>query len=107
VLARRKFEMERDLQRAQGTDFADTVTDRVSIGTTVDLVDCASAAEERFSILGAWDTDLTRHIISYLSITGAALLGRTVGDEVDLPTEESNISRRVRITAIDKAEIPS
>lgn len=107
VLARRKFEMERDLQRAQGTDFADTVTDRVSIGTTVGLVDCASAAEERFSILGAWDTDLTRHIISYLSITGAALLGRTVGDEVDLPTEESNITRRVRITSIDKAEVPS
>jgi len=106
VLARRKFEMERDLQRAQGTDFADAVTDKVSIGTSVSLVDTATGVAEGFTILGAWDTDLTRQIISYLSITGAALVGRTVGDEVDLPTEESNITRRVKVTGITKAEVP-
>jgi transcription elongation GreA/GreB family factor len=106
VLARRKFEMERDLQRAQGTDFADAVTDKVSIGTSVALVDTATGVAEGFTILGAWDTDLTKQIISYLSITGAALVGRTVGDEVDLPTEESNITRRVKVTGITKAEVP-
>ena len=107
VLARRKFEMERDLARAKGTDFSDTVTDKVSIGTTVTLADAATGAPETFTILGAWDTNTDRHIISYLSVTGAALLGRAVGEEVDLPTEESTVTRRVRITGISKAEIPA
>jgi hypothetical protein len=33
-------------------------------------------------------------------------VGRTIGDEVDLPTEESNITRRVKVTGITKAEVP-
>src|SRR4030095_11237519 len=37
VLMRRKSELERDLARARGTDFADVAGDKVAIGTTVKL----------------------------------------------------------------------
>ena len=106
VLARRKFEMERDLQRAQGTDFSDATTDKVTIGTRVKLLDLATNAAEEFSILGVWDTDVPHHVISYLSVTAAAILNKTVGEEVDLPTEESHTVRRVRITGIELAKVP-
>ena len=106
VLARRKFEMERDLQRAQGTDFADAVIGKVTIGTRVTLLDLETNNAEEFSILGAWDTDVPKQIISYLSVTAAAILNKAVGEEVDLPTEESSITRRVRITGIVLAKVP-
>jgi transcription elongation GreA/GreB family factor len=106
VLQRRKFEMERDLQRAQGTNFEDATTDKVTVGTRVTLLDLASGQQEEFSILGVWDTDVPNHIISYLSVTGAAILNKTVGEEVDLPTEDGHVTRRVRITAIDLAKKP-
>ena len=98
--------MGRERWRVQGTGFAEAVKDRVAVGTSVALVDTGMRVAEGFTILVAWATDLTRHIMSYLSITGAALVGRTVGDEVDLPTEESNITRRVKVTGITKAEVP-
>ncbi len=106
VLQRRKFEMERDLQRAQGTGFEEVSTKAVSIGTRVTLLDLASGQPEEYSILGAWDTDVANNIISYLSVTGAAILNRKVGEEVDLPTEDGPVTRRVRITAIDLAKKP-
>jgi transcription elongation GreA/GreB family factor len=106
VLARRKFEMERDLQRAQGTDFSDATTDKVSIGTRVSLLDLGPGTEEKFTILGAWDTDVPNHIISYLSVTAAAILNHAVGEEMDLPTEDNSVTRRVRITGIELAQLP-
>jgi len=106
VLARRKFEMERDLQRAQGTDFNDATTEKVSIGTRVTLLDLEPGTEEKFTILGAWDTDVPNHIISYLSVTAAALLNHSVGEEMDLPTEDNSVTRRVRITGIELAQLP-
>ncbi|MFM9030905.1 MAG: GreA/GreB family elongation factor, partial [Opitutaceae bacterium] len=35
-----------------------------------------------YTILGAWDGDPDRHIISYKTALGAALVGRKVGDAV-------------------------
>jgi transcription elongation GreA/GreB family factor len=102
VLARRKFEMERDLQRAQGTNFEDATTDKVTMGCKVDIADVATEAKETFIILGAWDTNIAEGIISYLSVTGAALLGKAIGETIDLPTEESNVVRKVKVVGITK-----
>lgn len=106
VLARRKFEMERDLQRAQGTDFADATTDKVTVGTRITILDIETNKPEEYSILGAWDTDVANNIISYLSVTAAAVLNKNIGEEVDLPTEESSVTRRVRLTGIELAKLP-
>jgi transcription elongation GreA/GreB family factor len=59
----------------------------VSIGTIVTLRNVATNEEETYTILGAWDGDPDRHIISYQTAIGQALLGREVGETVSLNAE--------------------
>ena len=87
VLMRRKSELEQMLHRARGTDFSNPDTTQVSIGTVVRLRDVASSKEESFTILGAWDGDPERHIISYQTAIGQALLGKKPGERVTLNTD--------------------
>lgn len=87
VLMRRKAELEQMLENARGTSFENVDTSRVSIGTIVTLRDMETNKEETYSILGAWDGDPDRHIISYQTAIGQALLGHKAGDAVPLNTE--------------------
>ncbi len=104
VLSRRRFDIERDLNRAKGTDFSDASDALVSVGTIVTYTDTETNTEETFSILGAWDTKIEDNIISYLSVSAQALLNHSVGDAVDLPSEDSAITRHVRITKLSKVD---
>ena len=90
VLARRKSEAERDLARARGTNFENPDTSKVSIGTTVTLRRDGQNQPERYSILGAWDSAPELGIVSYKAGIGQALLGRKVGDQIELPTEQGS-----------------
>ncbi len=100
VLLRMQGKYERELRNARGADFANAPTDKVGIGTVVDVEDQSSGEKETFTILGAWDGDLEKNIISYLSESAKSLIGKTVGEETDLPTEALNGTRRVKINAI-------
>jgi transcription elongation GreA/GreB family factor len=82
LLLRRKGEIESQMARARGTDFANPRTDVVSIGTRVGAFDLQTQHEEKFVILGAWDFDLEAGIVSYLSPMAQALLNHKVSDEV-------------------------
>lgn len=86
VLQRRRAETERDLALARGTNFENPDTTQVSIGTTVTL-ETPSGGTEVYSILGAWDSAPAMGIVSYKAAIGQALLGKKVGDSIDLPTE--------------------
>ena len=97
VLMRRRAEAARDLSRARGTNFDKPDTDQVSIGTVVTLRD-AEGNEETYSILGAWDSAPQLGIISYKAVIGQALLGKSLGDSVELPTEAG--TRSATITGI-------
>ena len=88
VLMRRKSELELMLQQARGTSFENPDTSQVSIGTVVTLRDIASGKEETYTILGAWDSDPDRSIISYQTAIGQTLLGKKIGDVVTLNTEQ-------------------
>jgi transcription elongation GreA/GreB family factor len=105
VLLRRKAELERDLSRARGTDFANPRTDVVSIGTRVRVTDLGNQHVETFTILGAWDGDPDQGIISYLTPIGQALLNQPVGAEVDF--ELGGEKRHFRIEAIEVAPLPA
>src|SRR5215475_2800516 len=87
VLMRRKVELEQMLHNARGTSFENPDTSRASIGTTVTLHNLETNKEETYTILGAWDGDPDRHIISYQTAMGQVLLGHEVGDAVSLNTE--------------------
>jgi transcription elongation GreA/GreB family factor len=100
VLLRMQGKYERELRNARGTDFANVPTDKVGIGTVVDVEDIPSGEKETFTILGAWDGDLEKNIISYLSESAKALIGKAAGEETDLPTDTLHGLRRVKINAI-------
>ncbi|HEY6169637.1 MAG TPA: GreA/GreB family elongation factor [Verrucomicrobiae bacterium] len=102
VLMRRKGELERDLVRARGTDYSNPRTDIVSIGTHVKVSDPGSEHQETFTILGAWDGDPDKGIISYLTPVGQVLLNQPVGAEVDL--ELGGTKRHFRIDAIEAVQ---
>ncbi|MFL6537740.1 MAG: GreA/GreB family elongation factor [Chthoniobacterales bacterium] len=88
VLMRRKTELEHMLHSARGTAFENPDTSKVSIGTIVTLKSI-SGDYERFTILGAWDGNPDRGIISYQTAIGQALLGKVIGDKVTLNTDQS------------------
>jgi transcription elongation GreA/GreB family factor len=104
MLMRRKDELETQLTRARGTDFANARTDIVSIGTVVRAVDLGANQTETFTILGAWDSDPDKGVISYLSPVAQSLLNNKVGDEVEF--ELHGAKRRHRIERIEAFKLP-
>jgi len=88
VLNTRKNELERDLERARPTDFKGADTSAVNIGTKVVLA-LASGEKRELTMLGAWDADPEKNIISYLSEVGQVLLGKSVGEEVEIRDAET------------------
>ncbi|HEX8312228.1 MAG TPA: GreA/GreB family elongation factor [Chthoniobacteraceae bacterium] len=99
VLMRRKAETERDLSRARGTAFENPDVAQVSIGTVVALKDPQNGSTEAYSILGAWDGDPDRNIISYQAAIAQAILGKKVGERANVPTEHGD--RSVEIASIE------
>jgi transcription elongation GreA/GreB family factor len=90
VLMRRKSELEQMLHDARGTSFENPDTSRVSIGTIVILRNAETNNEETYTILGAWDGDPDRHIISYQTAIGQALLGHELGEAISLNRDEGS-----------------
>jgi transcription elongation GreA/GreB family factor len=105
LLQRNKAELEVLLSRARGTDFANPRTDVAGIGTVIRATDLNTNHVERFTILGAWDSDPERGIISYLSPVGKALIGRKVGEEVEFELEGA--THRHRLEEITAYQAPA
>ena len=99
VLSRRRSELERELARARGTSFENPDTSRVSIGTIVTVRDKNSKKQETYTILGAWDGDPDRHVISYQTAIGQALLGKNADETATLPNGD------VEVVSIEPAPI--
>jgi len=88
-LMRRVGELRDALEKASILNAADVSTERVVIGTRVELRNVSRNRDEAFSILGPWDVDLSKGIISYLSPVGRGLLGKVRGTtaQIELPDE--------------------
>ncbi|HEV3272391.1 MAG TPA: GreA/GreB family elongation factor [Candidatus Methylacidiphilales bacterium] len=91
ILTRQKAELELDLARAEATDFAGADVSKVSLGTKVTLKDTDSGDPLVYTILGAWDGDLSKGIISYQTAVARALLNHTVGERIELSTGEGGV----------------
>jgi transcription elongation GreA/GreB family factor len=103
VLMRRKSELETALHNARGTAFQSPDTTQVSIGTIVGLRESDSGKEETYTVLGAWDGDPDRGIISYQTAIGQALLGHKLGEVVTLTDHDE--TRRFAIISIEPAPV--
>lgn len=84
TLMARKAQLERDLARAQTTDFTDAPTDVVGIGSFIRVRQGSTGDEIDYGILGAWDGNPEKNILSYQTPLGRSLLSKQVGDRVSV-----------------------
>lgn len=98
-LMHRKSELERDIHRSRGTDFKGSDAAKVNIGTIVTLVDSAGT-EVEMTVLGAWDSEPEKKLVSYLSEVGKALVGRSPGETVEVRDETTEQMQVLTIRAI-------
>ena len=103
VLARQRAELEQALQNARGTSFENPDTSHVSIGTIVTVRDKGSKKQETYTILGAWDGDPDRNIISYQTAIGQALLGHKAGEVVAMNSDQG--TSQFEIVSIEPAPV--
>ncbi len=100
VLMRRKSELESMLIRARGTDFKGVDSSIVNIGTKVVLKDVDTGEVLNYTILGAWDSEPTQGIVSYLTPLAKSILNKKAGSKVEISTDEGT----KRFVTIEKIE---
>ncbi|MBT6790676.1 MAG: hypothetical protein HOA45_13565 [Verrucomicrobia bacterium] len=100
LLMSRKGELEVDLTRARGTDFADATIDAVTVGNKVSVTNLNTNKPETFIVLGAWDGDPDNQILSYLTPLGQAFLGKKPGEEAVFEIDQD--PKRYRIESIEQ-----
>lgn len=89
MLMHRKGELEKEINLARGTDFKGADAGAANIGTLIKLKNKADDAMT-VTLLGAWDSDPDKKIVSYLSETGAELLGSKIGELVEIRDHDSD-----------------
>ncbi len=92
ALTQKAEEMREALEKARIIDTSLVNGESVAVGCRVKLTNLESKAEESYTLLGPWDVDMEKKIISYLSPLGRGLLGRSVGSEteVELPAGKAS-----------------
>ena len=95
VLNRQKGELELMLNNSRGTNFENVDTSSVSIGSVVTVEPSEGGAPETYSILGAWDGVPDKGWVSYQAVIGKALLGKKIGEVVDLPADKGIRSMKI------------
>jgi transcription elongation GreA/GreB family factor len=89
VLMRRKGELQQEIDQARGSDLKGADTSTVNIGTIV-TIKTADGREVTYTVLGAWDSDPEKNIVSYMSETGAAMLGAKPGEEIQVRNHDND-----------------
>lgn len=79
--------LEYDLGHAQIIDVTNMEpSDKVVFGVTVELINVDTSQKVKYQIVGENEADLKQGKISYKSPIARALIGKRVGDEVDVQT---------------------
>ncbi len=99
VLDRRKHDLEKEIQQAKGVDYQDADASAVAIGT-IASIRFDDGSEQDVAVLGAWDGDPARNILSYLSPAGQTLVGLAPGAAIALPSETEGVERTGVILSI-------
>ncbi len=89
------LDLENTIRNAQVIDENDIPTDRVSVGNSVKLLDLTEKEELEYTIVGAPEADPLKNRISNESPVGSALLGKQIGEEVDIPVPNGTWKVRV------------
>ena len=82
----RILELESLISRAEVIDIAKLSGDRIKFGATVKLVDEDTEEEKTYQIVGEPEADVRSGRVSVTSPIARALMGKTVGDTVEVTT---------------------
>jgi transcription elongation factor GreA len=111
LLTRRAEEMRAALEKARIIDdsiASDGTT--VAVGCTITLLNLQTQKTETYTLLGPWDADMERGIISYLAPLGRALLSKKVGSETHIELPSGRVAYRLEAIvpmAVTPTEQPS
>ncbi len=94
--------LQEELNRAVIFDPTTSTTAVVSFATEVTLHNNLENKDEVFTILGPWESDPDKNIISYMSPFGNAILDKQVGDSVKFVINEHNYDFTIK--EINKAK---
>ncbi|MBN2050082.1 MAG: transcription elongation factor GreA [Spirochaetales bacterium] len=92
-----------ELDRAQIFNPADVSAAKVSFGTRVSLFNNLTEEVETYTMLGPWESDPSKSVISYLSPFGGELLNHQVGETLEFIINDRNY--RYTINEIEKADM--
>ena len=87
LLMSRRAELEAMMTRVRPSDFSEAPKGVAGVGSTVTL-EYPGGHVEHFHILGEWDQQPEKHIISSSTRMAKALAGKQPGEKVLVPTEE-------------------
>ena len=81
------FDLKSQLDRARIIDFSKVDAAKVSIGTRVTLISEGTGEVRNYIILGPWEADTEKNIMSYFSDLAAKLLGKAAGEQIIVPVD--------------------
>lgn len=84
-------ELQDKIARAEVIDPSNIQSDRVVFGATVDLLDLGSDEEKSYMLVGPEEGDVKNGRITVTSPLGRALIGKSVGDEVQIQTPAKTV----------------
>ena len=90
ALMQKQALMQAELEAVKPSDFADSTTDSVMPGVTV--VCDTKDGEKVWHVLGEWDNDPEKGILSSMTRVAQNLLGKKPGDDFELPDADGNLA---------------
>lgn len=79
-------ELEAVISRAEIIDVASFSGEHVKFGATVTIIDEETEEELRYQIVGDYEADIKRNLISTSAPIGRALIGKKVGTSIEVAT---------------------
>jgi len=95
--------LKEEVQQAQIFNENEVKIDRIAFGTRVALSNRKSGQAEEYVILGPWESNPTRNVISYLSPLGMALWDHRPGEELKFTINQNEFHYTVE--RIEKADL--
>ena len=88
-------DLESALSRAQVIDPKTLTGDAILFGATVDVSDLDTDQKQTYQIVGQYEANLEKGLISYISPLAKALIGKVKGDIVEVQTPKGTKSYEV------------
>ena len=101
MLQARINDLQDKLHRAYIVDRTTLPTDRVVFGSRVRVLDVDMEEEEDFVLVGPGEEDYDNNRILLTSPIGQGLVGKKIGDEVDVPIPRGTLKLKIVGIAID------